>query len=294
MLNFLLLMLFAETIGLLFLLGKVHALRKAMVEIGEGFRDRLSSDTNTLIDISSRDACARQLASHINAQLRLLRQQRHRYQTGDRELKEAVTGISHDLRTPLTAICGYGELMAREPLTENAAHYLARIQNRAEGMRKMTEELFRYSLAVSQSQWSPEPVCLNDAVEQAIAAFYGELTARGIQPVISICQTKVVLPLNREALQRILSNLLSNACKYSDGDLSVTLMEDGTLHLTNSAHALTPVLLGRLFDRFFTVESGENSCGLGLSIARNLTEQLGGDLSACLDNGNLTLTLRWK
>lgn len=82
------------------LLGKIYLLHRAALEIGEGLEEKLAGDTNTLIDISSRDPYARQLASTINAQLRLLRSQRLRYQRGDQELKEAVTGISHDLRPP--------------------------------------------------------------------------------------------------------------------------------------------------------------------------------------------------
>ena len=86
------------------LLAKVYFLRKSAQEIQDAFHDRLTADTNILIDISTRDPYMRQLAEDINVQLRLLRQQRHKYFSGDRELKEAVTNISHDLRTPLTAI----------------------------------------------------------------------------------------------------------------------------------------------------------------------------------------------
>ena len=86
------------------LVAKVYFLRKSAQEIAEAFRDRLTVDTNTLIDISTRDPYMRKLAADINVQLRLLRKERHRYQQGDLELKEAVTNISHDLRTPLTAI----------------------------------------------------------------------------------------------------------------------------------------------------------------------------------------------
>ena len=85
---------------------KIAAVRKSAREIEEGFRSRLEEDTNTLIDISCRDNAMRGLAGSINSQLKLLRSERQRFQQGDLELKEAITNISHDLRTPLTAICG--------------------------------------------------------------------------------------------------------------------------------------------------------------------------------------------
>lgn len=100
------------------LVAKVWFLRKSVQEIREAFRDRLAADTNTLIDISTRDPYMRRLAADINTQLRLLRKERHRYQQGDLELKEAVTNISHDLRTPLTAINGYLDLLEREEKSE--------------------------------------------------------------------------------------------------------------------------------------------------------------------------------
>ena len=100
------------------LLLKIHMLRKAAKEIGEAFADRLASDTNTLIDISCRDRQMRRLAETVNGQLRRLRAQRHRFRRGDTELKNAVTNISHDLRTPLTAICGYLDLLEKEEKSE--------------------------------------------------------------------------------------------------------------------------------------------------------------------------------
>lgn len=275
------------------LLGKIYLLHRAALEIGEGLEEKLAGDTNTLIDISSRDPYARQLASTINAQLRLLRSQRLRYQRGDQELKEAVTGISHDLRTPLTAICGYLELLFRQELGEDSRRYLSLMQNRVDAMKALTEELFRYSVVLSTQALPLEPVCVNAVLEECVAAFYGALTARGIQPQITMTGQRIERILNREALGRIFSNILSNALKYSDGDLDITLADDGSLTFSNSAPDLNPVQVGRLFDRFFTVEAARTSGGLGLSIARTLAQQLGGSLTASLEGGRLTLTLQW-
>ena len=103
----------------IFLITKIIFIEKSIDEIHTEFQERLSSDTNTLIDISSSDPHLRKLASEINIQLRLLRKERHRYQQGDLELKEAITNISHDLRTPLTAINGYLDLLEREGKKRN-------------------------------------------------------------------------------------------------------------------------------------------------------------------------------
>ena len=109
----------------LVLLGKVRTLTRSMEEICDQMEDRLEGDTNNLLTLSTRDPHARRLAARLNAQLRLLRQQRRQYLNGDRELKEAVTNISHDLRTPLTAISGYLELLEEEEKSETVAQYLS-------------------------------------------------------------------------------------------------------------------------------------------------------------------------
>ena len=120
-----------------------------------------------------------------NAQLRTLRSQRLRLGAGDLELKDAIAGISHDLRTPLTAICGYLDLLEQEPLAEPAARYLAQIQNRTEALKALTEELFRYSIAASSQPLVPVPLDLRGALEEALLSFYGAMEQRNITPKFS-------------------------------------------------------------------------------------------------------------
>ena len=273
------------------LLAKVYFLRKSAQEISEAFRDRLTADTNTLIDISTRDLYMRKLAADINVQLRMLRQQRHKYLSGDRELKEAVTNISHDLRTPLTAICGYLDLLEREEKSEDIARYLSLIENRVEAMKQLTEELFRYSVILSTEEMAVETVHVNGVLEESIAAFYGALTSRGIQPDIRITENRIERQLNREALGRVFSNILNNALKYSDGDLEIFLHDDGEIIFSNTASRLNKVQVGKLFDRFFTVEAARNSNGLGLAISKTLIEQMGGDISANMLGNKLQLMI---
>ena len=276
------------------LLAKVYFLRKSAQEISEAFRDRLTADTNTLIDISTRDPYMRQLAADINMQLRLLRKQRHKYLTGDRELKEAVTNISHDLRTPLTAICGYLDLLDKEDKSENTARYLSLIENRVDAMKQLTEELFRYSVILSTEEMAMETVHINGVLEESIAAFYGALTNRGIQPQIHMSDRRIEKQLNRDALARVFSNILNNALKYSDGDLAITLRDDGEIIFSNTASGLNEVQVGKLFDRFFTVEAARNANGLGLAISKTLIEQMGGSISAELVTKKLIIHIRFQ
>ena len=273
---------------LAYLLVLRHSLREAAEELDE----KLRTDTNTLISISSGDRAMQSLVTHINRQLQALRRERLRLQTGNDALTVAVTNVSHDLRTPLTAICGYLDLLEQEPQTEAAARYLAVIRERTDAMRALTEELFRYSvLTATADELHTEPVCLNDVLEQSLAGFYGALSARGITPSVQLPEEKVIRPLDAAALRRVFDNILSNAAKYSDGDLAVVLAPDGKVTFSNRASALSRVEAARLFDRFYTVDSARGSTGLGLSIAKLLTEKLHGTISADYENETLRICI---
>lgn len=272
--------------------AKIYFLHKSTEEIIEAFRDRLAADTNILVDISSRDPYMRKLASEINVQLRLLRKERHRYQQGDQELKEAVTNISHDLRTPLTSICGYLDLLDRKEKSETVQRYLSQIKNRTEALKNLTEELFRYSVVSSSQELKPERMEVVRILEENLLSFYGAMQEKGIQPQITLPEEPVYRELDKGALNRIFSNIISNALKYSDGDFSVTMDKDGCIIFTNTAKELDALTVGRLFDRFYTVNTGRNSTGLGLSIAKLLTERMGGDIKARYEAGQLHITVK--
>ncbi len=274
------------------LLVKIYILRKSAKEIENAFADRLITDTNTLIDISTGDRYMRSLANAVNVQLRKLRAERHRFRQGDTELKNAVTNISHDLRTPLTAICGYLDLLEQEDKPETVERYLEIIRNRTEILAQLTEELFRYSVIIlNEKDAVKEPVIINEVLEESIAAFYTALNERGITPDIQMPQNKVIRALDRSSLARVFSNLLNNAIKYSDGDLDITLSKTGEITFANTASALNKVQVGKLFDRFYTVEAARKSTGLGLTIARTLIEQMDGTITAEYENGRLSIRI---
>ena len=273
---------------LAYLLVLRHSLREAAEELDE----KLRTDTNTLISISSGDRAMQSLVTHINRQLQALRRERLRLHSGNAELTAAFTNISHDLRTPLTVLCGYLDLLEQEPQTEAAARYLAVLRERTDAMRALTEELFRYSvLTATADELHTEPVCLNDVLGQSLAGFYGALSARGITPSVRMPEEKVIRPLDAAALRRVFDNILSNAAKYSDGDLTVTLSPDGKVTFSNRASVLSRVEAARLFDRFYTVDSARGSTGLGLSIAKLLTEKLHGTISADYENETLRICI---
>ena len=274
---------------------KYFSLKRSLGEILDQLPVLVSEDTNLLLTLSSGDKKLRLLASRLNAQLRELKRLRRSYQSGDRELKEAVTNISHDLRTPLTAMSGYIELLKKEEKSQAADRYLKQIENRVEAMKRLTEELFSYSLAASSGEeMTLEPVDLRAALEESVAGIYGALVERGIEPEIYLPDERPIKNLNREALARVFGNILGNALKYSSGDLVIRMDENGCTEFSNTAENIGEVDVGKLFDRFFSVEAARNSTGLGLAISKALVEQMGGKISASLSGGTLTIRTEWR
>ena len=282
-------------IVILALIIKIFLMKKDIHAIATDFHEKLKSDTNTLLTLSGNDESIRALAADINKALKELRRQRLRFEQGDAELKNAITSISHDLRTPLTAISGYLDLLEREETSNEAGRYIGIIANRIEVLKQLANELFKYSVITSPDyNLTMEWVSLNAVLEESVAGYYAALQKKGIVPEISMPTTAVYRTVNRAALSRTFSNLIGNAIKYSNGDLNITLKETGEIVFSNTAPELSEVQVERLFDRFYTVQTAGKSTGLGLSISRILTEQMNGRITADFHNGKLSISIQFS
>lgn len=271
---------------------KIFIMKSAMKEMALSFGEILCTDTNALIRVTSRDRDIIRLTQGINGQLRILRNEYLKYHQGNTELITSVTNISHDLRTPLTVVCGYLDMIKRTGDPEKVKRYLSVISERTELMKRLTEELFSYSLIISKQSGTPnEEVFVNRLLEETISGFYPELSEKGVTPKINITRNKIMKTVNKADLARVFSNLLNNAVKYSDGDLSITLTDNGTVVFENTASGLSGIQIEQLFDRFFTVETARNSTGLGLSIVKTLVERMGGSIAADFEENTLRIVI---
>jgi signal transduction histidine kinase len=273
------------------LLAKNYLLKKSMREIYTDFENCLSEDTNVQITVSSGDKTVTRLAKAINLQLTKLRKIKQQYSDGDRELKEAITNISHDLRTPLTAICGYLDLLEKQNHSEDTERYIEQIRNRSEVLKQLTEELFRYSIISSTPELSYEKVNLCRVLEESLISFEGTMQQAGIQPEIQMPSVPVWRTLDYSAVVRVFGNIINNAIRYSDGDFEVHLEENGKITFSNTANKLTTVEVEKLFDRFYTVDTARKSTGLGLAIAKTLVEKMNGKIEANIKNKKLNLVI---
>jgi signal transduction histidine kinase len=175
-------------------------------------------------------------------------------------------------------------------MSDDVRRYLSVVQNRIDSLKILLDELFQYSVCVSGPEEDDfSDVCLNNVLEESVAEYYAALKAKCITPVINMPDAKVIRCVSRNAVLRVFGNILNNALKYSDGDLEISLYESGEMRFTNTACGLTEVQAGKLFNRFYTVNSARDGAGLGLSISQMLTDRMNGTMSARLIDNKLSI-----
>ncbi len=274
------------------LIVKVFLIKKTIREIEKFFTYILESDTNNIVTISSLDKDIKNLTINLNKNLMELRKQKLQYKNGNQELKKIITNISHDLRTPLTVINGYIDLLQKENKNVEQERYIKIIKEKIYELQELTEQLFGFSKTVDVDlEVKKEKCCLNDILEESLANYYNQFKEKNIIPKISISNKKINKMVNKIAIIRIFENILSNVLKYSNGNFEVILNDDGIITFSNKANSLDAITVQKIFDRYFTVENAKESTGIGLAIAKQLIEQNRGKITAEYVNGYLIIKL---
>ena len=276
----------------IFLIVRVFLIKKTIREIEKSFTYILESDTNNIVTISSLDKDIKNLTINLNKNLMELRKQKLEYKNGNQELKKIITNISHDLRTPLTVINGYIDLLQKENKNVEQERYIKIIKEKIYELQELTEQLFEFSKTVDVDlEVKKEECCLNDILEESLANYYNQFKEKNIIPKISISNKKINKMVNKIAIIRIFENILSNALKYSNGNFEVIMNDDGIITFSNKANSLDAITVQKIFDRYFTVENAKESTGIGLAIAKQLIEQNRGKITAEYVNGYLIIKL---
>ena len=276
----------------IFLMLKLCLIKHSIKEIEKSFSYILKSDTNNLITISSSDKDIKSLTININDNLTELRKQTLQYKSGNQELKKIITNISHDLRTPLTAIKGYIDLIQQENLSNKQKQYLKIVEKKSNELTELTEQLFDFSKTMDiGAKIEKEKCCMNEILEETLANMYHFFKEKQIEPKLEICEQKIYKELDKHSMIRVFENILSNVCKYSNGDFKVKLNEKGMITFSNKATSLDATTVQKIFDRYFTVENAKKATGLGLSISKQLVELNGGEISAEYVKGYLRIQI---
>lgn len=258
---------------LIVLILKLFFIKKSIKEIRSNLSRILKSDTNNLITIDTNNKEISELANTLNIELKNLRRERLQYENGNQELKRSITNISHDIRTPLTAISGYIDLIKQNEDKEKQEEYIKIVERKTNDLINLTEQLFDFSKTVDITpQIKKEKICINEILEESLANFYVVFKEKNIIPKLEITDKRIYRFVDKNTITRVFENILSNVIKYSSGNFKVKLEENGKIIFSNKASSLDATTVEKIFDRYYTVENAKKSTGIGLSIAKQLVE----------------------
>ncbi len=277
---------------IIFLISKIVIINLSIKEIEINIEKILKEDSNRLITISTNNINLKKLANNLNLYIYEFRKQEKKYKNGNQELQKSITNISHDLRTPLTAIKGYIDLIEKDNLNKKQSNYLKIISDKVDILTTLTEQLYDYSKCLDlKDKIKKEKVCINDILEDVLVSYYELFKQKKITPKILIVEKKIFKYLDKNMFVRVLENIISNALKYSEDNFEVNLLDNGKIIISNKTKSLNITNVNKIFNRYYTLQTGSKSSGLGLSIAKQLIELNGGNIYAKYKNNNLIIEI---
>lgn len=240
----------------------------------------------------------------INDMNDILDEDKKRIEDVDRSMvniRETISELSHDLRTPMTSAGGYAEMLRSVDLTEEEkSRYLDVIIERQNTTNQLINQLYYYSrLKTDSVTLEKEELDLRKIVTSVIALYYVDFEKQNSEPEVDIYEKKMMVVGDKDGFVRIFSNIISNALSHGEGSYSISLKETDEGYrfmMANGASKMTQDDAEKVFERYFTkdaVRSSSNS-GLGLTISKNLTERMGGSIKAFLNEGIFTIEVLFK
>ena len=272
----------------------IALLQHQFSNINRQLEKRLAGNIRQPISLQLINRALNQLTANINKSLKAEENLRLCSVQEEKKFKELIANISHDLRTPLTAIKGYQQLLGSSELTEDQQKKLGIARKHADELGHLIEHFFEYSyLLNAESKLNIEKINLTYVVTECLAASIGTFEKRGL--MVHIEETAPVFVLaDQEMLVRIIQNLIQNCIAHSASNIIVKIftMENAIISFENSVENATEIDVNCLFERFYTTDQARRkTTGLGLSIVKLLAEQMGGTVSASLQGEELTIVV---
>ena len=275
-------------------------IKKQLKNITEQLKNYNMRKTDKKIDITLLNRDIESIASEINNLIDLHIQSNTEKKSAERQLKQAIANMSHDLRTPLTSILGYIQLMEDDGISdEERKQYLKIAKDRTKRLQTLLNDFFELSVIESVDySLKLENLNIKSIVEETIINLYDKFNEKQIVPNIQMPKEKVSINADESATKRVIENLVSNAIKYSYRNIAIILEKSKTtvdLTISNDAEKLTEKDVELFFDRFYMADqtrSGKGT-GLGLSIAKSLMDKMNGKLSAELKDEYLHMKCSW-
>lgn len=256
-------------------------------------------DSNMMVTTQIRYGGIGTLAENLNELLLERRERKKEADQKEAEIAEVYTSLSHDIRTPLTSLDGYFQLLEESKEDDEKQRYLQIIQERIRSLKDMLEELFTYTKLQSGGyQMELEECRLSRILKETIFSYYEEWMAQGIEPEICIIEEEIKIEGNSPALRRIIQNLIKNGLDHGRKKIRICLKrlnDKAVLSFENLVEKPEGIEIAHVFDRFYKADAARSrtSTGLGLSIAKELTERMGGAIEARIQDTWFVVEIRF-
>lgn len=280
---------------------RVYTAERAIRDAARQLREAKVTGSATKLLLSAPNSSVEELIAFINGLLELRAADEADFRRRETALRRQIANVSHDLRTPLTSILGYLQLLEGDTLSvEERREYLGIVESRARALQDLIASFYDLSrLDGGEYPLVREKIDLGAILSELVAAFYNDLTASGLGVDVELSE---VIPLvwgDASAAMRVFTNLIRNALDHGEGTLSIRAYREGNEIITafqNGSGDLTAEAAEHVFDRSFTSDknrTGQNA-GLGLAIVKALADQMGCGAEAVLRDGKFTLAVHWK
>lgn len=256
-------------------------------------------ESNLMITKQINGGDIRELADCLNEMIERQRKERRKYLKKEQEISDIYTNLSHDIRTPLTSLNGYFELLRDSEKLEDRQRYLSVIEERIDSLKEMLEELFTYTRLKNETyNLELKELYFERILKETIFSYYDEWEKRGIEPDIQIEETSMKMLGNEQGLKRVVRNIIKNGLDHGQSQICIALRRDGQeafCLFRNKTERPGDINPDRVFERFYKADQArsKSSAGLGLSIAKEFTTRMNGQIKAFLDDGWFAIEIRF-
>lgn len=273
--------------------------RKQMQHLLQELKTACKEESNILFTSAVPIGQTEEIISIWNEILSQNRQSKERLLRENQSYRESITSISHDIRTPLTSAKGYLQMLRIEQLPEQKRlEYARTVEQRLDALAEMLDQLFLYTrIEAGELPLAMEPVNVSNLFAETLSMFYQDFLNKGCEPYVQMAQHPCQVAADRQALIRIIENLMKNALVHGIGDYRMSLSADGmdaVILIANRTESIETADLEYIFDRFYTTDLSRTrkTTGLGLAIVKELTQQMGGTAAADLADGIFSIEIR--
>ena len=240
------------------------------------------------------------LSDRLNDLLELRRKEKQYYQEKETLIADTYTNLSHDIRTPLTSLDGYFQLMEACENVEEQRRYLNIIHERIHSLNEMLEELFMFTKLKNESyRLELTSCCINRILKETVFSYYDEWVRREIQQDIQITEEQLYIDGNKQGLSRIIQNVIKNGLDHGEKKIRIVLKREqnqAVLRISNQVIASEKIDIEHVFDRFYKADAARSktSTGLGLSIAREFVRRMNGEIGAKIEENEFIVEMSFN